>query len=222
MKKVSNRIISIFIGLLLCISIFPAAYATEQESIKRSYFSVTMQIVSYPPQKLAGDGHALLVFHNDGTNPVTIGHMRLAAGDGLTISTFNTRPPHAGIWYNIEAYESAGQPNATGIVSASLELSEDELYIVNNAINNHNYWTPLKPCTHFAETVWNSVAPSDQKVSGFLPSELCVSITNLPSCQHTALIPNKPINTVAYHTDTSIVYDSSSVKRNSIISTLPD
>ena len=203
--------IAAFLTAIVTMFSFPiCAFA----STTRFEWSVTMKIVAYTKDdqssSMGGWGHAFLAFYNDGTVDITIGHMTVEPNSSVTISTFDDRSAHKGIWYNIEGHNIAGIDWVTA-AAMTISLTEAELETVNDAINSHDRWELLDNCCGFSGDVWNSVAPSKYTVSGLVPSALYTSIKSFPDYETTVSydLYYQPLSKIAYHTDKSFVYSPS-------------
>ncbi len=183
---------------------------------------VNMKIVSVPgnisiqSSSTNPFGHAFLVFENKSTIPVTIGHMTIPVNDYITLGIFNNRSSHVGIWYNVEGFNLPAIYFAgCGIHSYNIQ-SSSQVATVNAVIGSSDYYVQsTHNCCHFAEDVWNSVTPSDMHVYGIMPLTLKNSILSHGGSTTIPLPPNaKSIYSIAYHTSTGYVFDTSGAYAN--------
>lgn len=214
MKKCRKTTVSFLLVLSILFSLAAPAFANDGISPLMEW-DVTMTIASYPRQEnqssLDHFGHAFLAFYNDSSVTITIGHMKVAPGSSVTIGTYQNRPAHKGIWYNVEGYNLNLINSSEGLATLTISLSQNQLSTVNAAINGHDHWSHIDNCASFARGVWNSVTSGSMQLDGMSPAELCSTITGHHPGYGTSLSTAfiQPISKIAYHTSTSYVYDTS-------------
>lgn len=206
MKKLAKKFISFFLVIIFICSFSTIAYADTAQP--RITFVATLQIISAPKAGSSGlpgvNGHSFIIVKNDSNATITVGHMPVGAGDSVTVGTYGNRNAHKGIWYNIEGYA-----RMTGTYyGLSCGLTMSDVYTITNVINANDTWSVAKNCSYFAKTVWNAVYAS-QSVSGVDPLTLANSIQSKSFCVTNPSIPYKEKNTIARHTSSGYIYDSS-------------
>ncbi len=113
-------------------------------------------------------GHTWIYIENLSAQPISVGVIEAAPGEGVSVGTHKyRRADGGGVYYNVEAY-MLHQRSSSGVVSRSMDLTSDQLRQVNETIVNNNDWTLSDNCNRFATRVWNSVSP-DHVDYKFLP-----------------------------------------------------
>lgn len=204
-------------SIVISMFIFNVLGVQAQETYANTVYAVYLDIVSYSSSVLtsegSGNGHSFIVVHNSNAYAITVGHMRVPARSSVTVSVFDNRAAHKGVWYNIEGYCSSA---IEGVSPARLStgLSETELNTLNSYINNYDYYSyTSNNCSQFSKRCWNAV--SDVQLSGGAPTLLRASILANGGSTSGVDIPSKSISSIAYQTSTSIVYDKSGAEGNS-------
>lgn len=210
MKNFCRKILSLLLVLTFVLgSSLPASASTVQPRIT---FVATITIVSYSGggifSSVGTEGHSFLKVRNETSSTITVGHMTVAAGDTITLGAFGNRSAHTGIWYNIEGYYSSSI-SSTSSYALVTGLTSSQLTTLNTTINNNDSWTLINNCSYFARTVWNSIASSSYQVTGGNPAALVTSIKSKTDYVSNPSIPYKTLNTIARHTSTSYVLDTS-------------
>ena len=207
MKHTFKKILAIIIACTMIFAI-NISYVNAAEVTPRIDFVARIRVVSFagggPLSSVGYNGHSFIVVENTSNTSITVGHMPVAAGDSVTLGTFGNRSAHVGIWYNIEGCLGYTSP----AYSLSTYLTLGELAQVNIVINNNDHWTYTDNCSGFAVDVWNAT-PSPYTISGGNPAAVVNSIKSKSSYVQNPTIPSKASSTIARHTSTSYVFDSS-------------
>ncbi|MFZ1382773.1 MAG: hypothetical protein WAS54_08325 [Scrofimicrobium sp.] len=126
------------------------------------------------------NGHSFLMFTNISSTPKTmiIGVLGISKGKTVTVGTWGNRRDGQGIYYNLESY--FGASGFAGRVSASVDITEDQLGPINNYIRKNNAWSELNNCATFAEMTWfQSIRPSPSAGTPRTPEGLMNGIKKL-------------------------------------------
>ncbi len=113
-------------------------------------------------------GHTWIYVENKTQQPLQVGVVYVAPGQGVSVGTHKfRRADGGGIYYNVEAYMTHKR-GSSGTVARGMDLTSAQLQTVNDMIVYNNSWSLSNNCNRFATRVWNSVAP-DQVGYTFLP-----------------------------------------------------
>ena len=152
----TKKFIAIFLVLIMLASAFPVSLGTagaEEAYVAKMYICSRTKFA----------GHVWLYFENLTDSEITVGCYTLPAGQGVTVSAYNTaRKDGKGNYYNIDGY-CLNKYGTSGTKCASTYLTASELETVSRKIVQTNTWTGGKNCCYFAGSIWNSVA--DKKVT---------------------------------------------------------
>ena len=103
-------------------------------------------------------GHAFLAFKNTSGCPITIGGLTVLAGEEVTFGTWGNKAAHVGIWYNLESYFVNAQGSYGNRVSLSVNITQDDVDLINIMVANNDTWAVLNNCASFATRLWNEVS----------------------------------------------------------------
>lgn len=208
-----NRFLKKMVAVLIVVSVvlLGALDVYAQQPYSNAEFAVSLDIISYNSPVLtsdgSGNGHSFIVVHNFNSYAIQVGHMRVPSNESVTVSVFDNRANHKGVWYNIEGYHASAIENASP-ARLSTGLSQEELNTLNSYINNYDYYSlASNNCSQFSKRCWNAV--SDVKLSGGIPTLLRNSIVSHGGSTSGVDVPNKSISSIAYQTSTSVKSDSS-------------
>ena len=101
-------------------------------------------------------GHAWLALDNQTDHSVTLGEREIRPGEILTFSTW-ALSGHFGVVYNLEPRLIAEEGRYAGRTSLSVEIAEEQLPTLADAIRRHSAWSPLKNCSVWAVRLWNEL-----------------------------------------------------------------
>lgn len=211
MKKFKHLVVHLFLVIILVCSSNNITFAAETNS--NAGFSATLEIISYPysferiNSDNLGQGHSFIVVRNFNAYSIRVGHYSVPAKKSVTVSVFDNRKNHSGIWYNIESY-AASEINNTQIAKLSKGITQNELNTLNTFLNSNDYYNLFSHnCTSFSVGCWNSVSPAT--LSANTPTTLYQNIKKNSSCLTNANLPYLPISSIAYQTPSSVCYDTS-------------
>ncbi|MBQ7598715.1 MAG: hypothetical protein IJU56_09075 [Clostridia bacterium] len=113
-------------------------------------------------------GHTWIYVENKTQQPLQVGVVYVAPGQGVSVGTHKLRRADGGgVYYNVEAYMTHKR-GSSGTVARGMDLTAAQLQTVNDRIVNNNSWSLSNNCNRFATRVWNSVAPDHVNYT-FLP-----------------------------------------------------
>ncbi|MBQ6706874.1 MAG: hypothetical protein IJN07_05155 [Clostridia bacterium] len=103
-------------------------------------------------------GHAFLTFKNTSCSPITVGGLTVWVDNEITIGTWGNKEPHDGIWYNLESYIINTYGSYENRVSLSIDITQNDVDLINAVIANNDTWSETNNCSSFATKVWNEVS----------------------------------------------------------------
>lgn len=62
------------------------------------------------------------------------------------------------MWYNVESYIANHSYYYLGRVSLSMQVTRSQVAVLNNIIDQYDYWSLRINCASFAEAAWNAVS----------------------------------------------------------------
>ena len=92
---------------------------------------------------------------------VEIGGLTVSVNNEVTVGTFGNIPEHIGMWYNVESYRANHLDSYLGRVSLSMNVTRSQVAVLNNVIDQYDYWSNTINCSSFAEAAWNAVSSDD-------------------------------------------------------------
>lgn len=179
-----KKIVSLLLSLLMLFSVLTitssAAESTKETYVAKMYICTRTKIA----------GHMWLYFENLTKGEITVGCYKVPAGQGVTVSAYNTaRKDGKGNYYNIDGY-CLNKYGSSGTTCASMNLTAAQLKTVSAKILERNSWSGTKNCCYFAGTVWNSVASTKLKIY-LIPSMMGSKIKKIKCATPSFYYPQK-------------------------------
>lgn len=106
-------------------------------------------------------GHAWISFKCTTWPAVEIGGLSVSVNCEVTLGTFGNISQHVGMWYNVESYIVNHSYYYLGRVSLSMQVTRSQVAVLNNIIDQYDYWSSTINCASFAEAAWNAVSADD-------------------------------------------------------------
>ena len=135
-------------------------------------------------------GHLWVYIENTSDEPITVGLLEVAPGEGVSLATFGfTRSDGFGIYYNMETYRNDKYCDES-CISISDELTAQELEKVTKKLLNSNQWNPIVNCVFFACSIWN--AAGDKYIMPFTYPPITRLIIKLSGGTETCMMNYQP------------------------------
>lgn len=164
-----KKVIAMILAALILSTTF--VFSSSAADTSKETYVAKMYICSRT--KIAG--HVWLYFENLTNKEITVGCYKVPAGQGVTVSAYNTaRKDGKGNYYNIDGY-CLNKYGSSGTTCASTNLTAQQLKTASAKILERNSWSGTKNCCYFAGNVWNSVAPKKVKIL-LTPSLMALNI----------------------------------------------
>lgn len=163
---------------------------TDTDIAKLSIFSFNGE--SESKLGLLNLGHAFLSIENISEENIELLNKTIKPNETITIGTWAVIE-HFGVWYNIESNYILQHNKYDGRDSATIGINEKDIESIANFIAIKDKWNPLENCSHFALSLWNTVAESSEKINNpfiHTPSYISKELKKFDSYQY-----NKPIIT---------------------------
>lgn len=104
------------------------------------------------------DGHVFLAVTNNTDADLVVGGLSIAPGTCITMGTRGNNREHAGLWYNIEGYNTYYLPAFyVNLTCMQLSMNAEQLAAVNAALAKADKWSAWHNCASFGAAVWNAV-----------------------------------------------------------------
>ncbi len=104
------------------------------------------------------DGHVFLAVTNNTDADLVVGGLSIAPGTCITMGTRGNNREHAGLWYNIEGYNTYYIPDSyLNLTCMQLSMNAEQLAAVNAALAKADKWSAWHNCASFGAAVWNTV-----------------------------------------------------------------
>lgn len=104
------------------------------------------------------DGHVFLAVTNNTDADLVVGGLSIAPGTSITMGTRGNNREHAGLWYNIESYNTHYIPDFyVNLNCMQLSMNAEQLATVNAALAAADKWSAWHNCAAFGAAVWNTV-----------------------------------------------------------------
>ncbi len=179
MKKMSKRILSAVIAVIMIFSVLPlSSFAADDGKIvaKLSFFCT-----------VRSPGHTWLYIENVSNKTIDVGAYKLPAGEGVSVGTFGpTRYDGYGIYYNVESYCQT-RYGMKKFSTLTEELTADEMAKLHNGILTYkNGWNIFRNCVTFSAKMWNLV--SDKKMSNLIFPAFSNLQMNLKGCKKNNIV----------------------------------
>lgn len=104
------------------------------------------------------DGHVFLAVTNNTDADLVVGGLSIAPGTSITMGTRGNNREHAGLWYNVESYNTHYLPDFyVNLTCLQLSMNAEQLAAVNAALAKADKWSAWHNCAAFGAAVWNTV-----------------------------------------------------------------
>jgi len=132
------------------------------------------------------DGHVFLAVTNNTDADLA------APGTSITMGTRGNNREHAGLWYNVESYNTHYLPDFyVNLTCLQLSMNAEQLAAVNAALAKADKWSAWHNCAAFGAAVWNTVC-TDKVDPGTppTPASLAASVRRYPDkCNADPAVP---------------------------------
>ena len=181
-----KKVFAFLILLLSCL--FPLGCNSVPQN-RQTYFSsedvAVLNIFSYDGKGeskygIKNLGHSFLSITNTNNESIFVAGKEIKAGEELYFGTWSLSL-HFGVWFNVECNYIELYNKYNGRISLAKGVTITDLNKISEYILNNDTWNPLKNCSHFAISVWNSVARESERLNlGFIntPGNLKNQILN--------------------------------------------